>query len=148
MSLIRFLFIYAALIWFSNATPSLIQKLQIIQNFALPIATCWVKMTSIDHLHEKTKMLSVVPNILPEISNLTTLPIMYSPPPWVSDTRKKAFNFSFSIMLHSICWAVFYPLLIMGSPSSPFILKAMSDSKSLLTHNRVLQTATLHIAPE
>ena len=60
MSLIRFLFMYAAPNWFPTASSLLIQKLQAIQNSALRIATVCVKMTSIDHLHEKkTKMLPV-----------------------------------------------------------------------------------------
>ena len=57
--LIRYLFMYAAPIWFPNSSPSLIQKLQIIQNSSLRIATGYGKMTSIDHLHEGTKMLAV-----------------------------------------------------------------------------------------
>ena len=59
MSLIRSLFMYAALIWFPNTSPSLIQKLQTIQNSALHITTDCVKMISIDHLREETKMLPV-----------------------------------------------------------------------------------------
>ena len=57
MSIIRSLFMYAVTIWFSNAKPSLIQKLQIIQISALRIATGCVMMTSINHLLEETKML-------------------------------------------------------------------------------------------
>ena len=49
----------AAPIWFPNASPSLIQNLQIIQNSAFRIVTGCVKMTSMDHLYEETKMLSV-----------------------------------------------------------------------------------------
>ena len=56
MSLIRSLFVHAAPICFLNTSPFLIQN---IQNSALRIATCCVKITSIDHLHEETKMLSV-----------------------------------------------------------------------------------------
>ena len=47
---------YAIPIWFPNASPFLIQILQIIQNFALRIATDCVKMTSINPLYEVTKM--------------------------------------------------------------------------------------------
>ena len=36
----------------------MIQKPQTTQNFALHVATDCVKRTSIDHLHEETKMLS------------------------------------------------------------------------------------------
>ena len=59
MYLIRFLFMYSAPIWFPNTSVSLIQKLQTIQNSALRIATDCVKMTSMDHMHEEIKMLSV-----------------------------------------------------------------------------------------
>ena len=51
---------YAALIWFSNTSASIIQKLQTIQNSALRIAaTGCVKMTSINHLHEETEMFPI-----------------------------------------------------------------------------------------
>ena len=50
---------YAALIWFSNTSPSPIHKIQTIQNSALRIATGCVKMTSINYLHEESKMLPV-----------------------------------------------------------------------------------------
>jgi len=53
------LIMYAAPIWFPNTSPSLIQKLQTIQNFALRIDTGCKKLTSIDHLHEETEMLPV-----------------------------------------------------------------------------------------
>jgi len=58
-SLIRSLFMYAAPIWFPNTSPSLVQKLQTIQNSALRIATGCVRMASIDDLHEETEMLPV-----------------------------------------------------------------------------------------
>ena len=45
---------YKAPICFPNTSPSLIQKLQAIQNSALRIAT-----DSIDYLHEETKILPV-----------------------------------------------------------------------------------------
>ena len=41
----------------SNISPSLIHKLKTIQNSALRIATGCVKMTSINHLNEETKMI-------------------------------------------------------------------------------------------
>ena len=44
---------------FCSSSPSLIQKLQTIQNSALRIATGCVKMASIDHLYEETEMLPV-----------------------------------------------------------------------------------------
>ena len=56
---IRFLFTYASPIWFPNASSSLVQKLQIFQNSALHAVTGCVKITSIDHPHEETKMLLV-----------------------------------------------------------------------------------------
>ena len=59
MSLIRSLFMYAAPIWFTNISPSHIQKLQTIQNSALRIVTRRVKKTSIDHLHNESKKLPV-----------------------------------------------------------------------------------------
>ena len=48
MSLILSFFMYAAPIWLSNTSPSLIHKLQAIQNSAFLIATSCVRMTSID----------------------------------------------------------------------------------------------------
>ena len=63
MSLIRSLFMYAALIWFLNVSPFIIKKLQNIQNSVLCIATDCVRMTSINHLHEDTKMLPVQDNL-------------------------------------------------------------------------------------
>ena len=59
MSLIRYLFMDEAPIRLPKISPSLIQKLQTIQNSTLRIATGCVKMTSIDHLHEETEMLPV-----------------------------------------------------------------------------------------
>ena len=58
-SLIRSLFMYATPIWFSNTSPSIVQKLQTIQNSALHIATGCVKMASVGHLLEETEMLPV-----------------------------------------------------------------------------------------
>ena len=58
-SLIRSLFTYATPIWFPNASPSSIQKLQRIQNSALRISTGCVKMSPIDHLHAETLTLPV-----------------------------------------------------------------------------------------
>ena len=47
-------------IWFPNTSPTLIQKFQTIHNSALRIATGCVRITSIDHLHEETKMLPMI----------------------------------------------------------------------------------------
>ena len=49
MSFIRSFSMYAALIWFLNTSPSLIQKLKTIQNSAL-------RWPRIHHVHEETKM--------------------------------------------------------------------------------------------
>ena len=54
---------YAARIYFTNASSSLVQKLQTIQNVVLRVATSCVKMTSINHLQEETKMLPVLDHI-------------------------------------------------------------------------------------
>ena len=59
MSLIQFLFMRAAPIRLPNTSRSVIQKLQTSQNSALRIATGSVKMTSIDHFQEETKMFPV-----------------------------------------------------------------------------------------
>ena len=53
------LFMDAALIWFPNTSSSLIKKILSIQISALCIATGCVKMISIHHLHEETKMLPI-----------------------------------------------------------------------------------------
>ena len=63
MSLIHSLFIYAAPIWLPKTSPSLIQKLLAIQNFAFHIATGCKRMTSIDHLHKEAEMLPVQDNL-------------------------------------------------------------------------------------
>ena len=59
MTLIRSLFMYAAPIWFPNNSPSLIQNHKTTQNSVLRIATVCVKMTSIDHLYQETKLFHV-----------------------------------------------------------------------------------------
>ena len=59
---------YAAPIRLPNTSPSLIQKLQTIQNSIIHVATGCVKMASIDHLHEENKMLPVQ-DLLPLISS-------------------------------------------------------------------------------
>ena len=45
-----------------NVSPSMIQKLQTIQNSSLHVATGCMKMISIDYLHEETKLLPVHDN--------------------------------------------------------------------------------------
>ena len=58
-SLIRSLFTYATPIWFPNTNPTILRRLQTIQNSALRIATGCVKMSAIDHLHAETQVLPV-----------------------------------------------------------------------------------------
>ena len=52
-------FTFAAAIWFPNTSATSINKLQIIQNYALRIATECVGMTDIDHLHTEAKTFKV-----------------------------------------------------------------------------------------
>ena len=56
---IRSLFIHAATVRFPKTSSSMIYQFQILQNFTFHVATCWVKMTSIDYLPEVTKTLPV-----------------------------------------------------------------------------------------
>ena len=58
-SLIRSLFSYAAPVWFPNITTASLDKLQVVQNCALRIATGCVKRTDVHHLHDETKVLPV-----------------------------------------------------------------------------------------
>ena len=91
-----------------NASLSLIQKLQAIQNSAIFVAKGCVKMTFIDHLHEKTKMLPVQDNLsligsqylaralqpnnpsqsVVTVQSLLTLLTLQSLPPRVSEAKK------------------------------------------------------------
>ena len=50
---------YSAPVWSTNASATSIGKIQIAQNEALRIATGSHKMSSIDHLHNETEMLTV-----------------------------------------------------------------------------------------
>ena len=50
---------YGAPVWSTNASATSIGKIQIAQNEALRIATGSHKMSSIDHLHNETEMLTV-----------------------------------------------------------------------------------------
>ena len=50
---------YGAPVWSTNASVTSIGKIQIAQNEALRIATGSHKMSSIDHLHNETEMLTV-----------------------------------------------------------------------------------------
>ena len=58
-SLIGSLITYAVPVWFPNTSATSRNKLQIIQNSALRIATGCVKMSGIDDLHAEARMLKV-----------------------------------------------------------------------------------------
>ena len=58
-SFIRSLCSYAAPVWFPNITTASLNKLQVVQNNALRIATGCVKRTDVHHLHDETKVLPV-----------------------------------------------------------------------------------------
>ena len=58
-ALIDSIFMYAAPIWFPNASNTNIQKLQVIQNSALRLATGCLMMSPIDHLHTEAKIMKV-----------------------------------------------------------------------------------------
>ena len=62
-SIIRSLFTYCAPIWFPNASPTSLNRIQSIQNAALRTATGNVKMASIGHLHAETQVLPVEPHL-------------------------------------------------------------------------------------
>ena len=145
---------YAAPIWFPNTSPSLIQKLQTIQNSALCIATGCVKMTSIDHLHEETKMLPVHDHLLLISSQYLTRAqpncnnafhsIITSP----SGIRKMKQTFQSPFLCCSASIERYSIPTDYGISIKSLHTSAVTISKSLLSHNRVLQTASLQIAPE
>ena len=58
-SIIGSLFTYAAPIWFPNTSMTSRNKLQVVQNSGLRIATGCVRMTGIDDLHAEAKSLKV-----------------------------------------------------------------------------------------
>ncbi|KAF2344177.1 Reverse transcriptase domain [Trinorchestia longiramus] len=62
-ALINSIVTYAAPIWFPNASPSSIAKLQTIQNAALRIASGSHKMASASHLHRETGVLPVADHL-------------------------------------------------------------------------------------
>ncbi|KAF2350571.1 Reverse transcriptase domain [Trinorchestia longiramus] len=62
-ALINSIVTYAAPIWFSNASPSPIAKLQTIQNAALRIASGSHKMASASYLHRETGVLPVADHL-------------------------------------------------------------------------------------
>ena len=62
---------YGAPVWSTNASTTSIGKIQIAQNEAMRIATGSHKMSSIDHLHNETEMLTVKEH---SISFICTIP--------------------------------------------------------------------------
>ena len=58
-ALIRSIITYAAPIWYPNASASAIEKLQVLQNSALRVATGCHRMAPINHLHREALMLPV-----------------------------------------------------------------------------------------
>jgi hypothetical protein len=62
-ALIKSLITYAAPVWFPNASPSAISKLQTIQNSALRIATGSLQMASASHLHSEAEVLPVAEHL-------------------------------------------------------------------------------------
>ena len=58
-ALIDSLFSYAAPVWYPNASKTSINKLQIIQDSALRVATGCLMMSSVDHLHTEAKIMTV-----------------------------------------------------------------------------------------
>ena len=139
---------YAALIWFPYGSPFLIQKLLIIKNSTLSIATASFKLTCMNHLHEETKMLSVQYCLFLISSQYLARALQPNNPSrsvvtstlHIRDQKKKPFNPCFSIVLLRIYQAVFYPPLIIGPPSTIKLLHTKAFL-SFLTHNRVLRTA-------
>ena len=136
------MYAYAAPIWITNTSPSLIQKLQTIQNSALRIATGCVKMTSIGHLHEETKMLPVqvisyqyhTRTLQPNnpSDNVVTYP---------SDIRNMK-QILHSRILHCVTLYISTGILlptVCGTVINSFHTKAVSDSKFLLSHNRLVR---------
>ena len=58
-ALIETLFTFCAPIWYPNASPASIERLQAIQNEAMRIATGCHKMSAVSHLHQETQLLPV-----------------------------------------------------------------------------------------
>ena len=56
---------YAAHVWSTNASDTILEKIQRTQNEALRMITGSHKMSSIDHLHSETKMLLVKDHLNP-----------------------------------------------------------------------------------
>ena len=90
-----------------------------------------VKITSIDHLHEENKILpfqdhlSLISSqyLARTLQHNNISHIVVTSPSGIRKQEKINFNLEFFIVLLRIYRVVFYLRLIMGPPSSPFILK-------------------------
>ena len=112
--------------WFSNTSPSLIQKLQ---NSALRKATSCDKMTSIDYLYEETKMLPVQDHVSLISSQYLARVLQPNNPshsvvtsPSSSRNMKQLLQSRFLHYVAPHLSNVILPPPIMGQPSSPYIL--------------------------
>ena len=110
-SLIRSIYMNAAPIWFTNTSSFLAQKVQAVPNSALRVATGCVKMTSINHLHEETKMLhfhdhfSLISSqhLARTLQSNNPSHIIVTSPSGIRGMKKKQSNLDFSIVLPSTC---------------------------------------------
>ena len=123
---------YKSLIGDKYFSPSLIQKLQTIQNSALCIATGYVKMASIDHLHEETEMLPVQNHFSIICSQYLTRALHPSNPshsvvtfPSGSRDMKQTIQSRFQHYIAPHLSSGILPPPIMGPPSSPCILELL-----------------------
>ena len=147
--------VLAALIWFPNTSPSLIQKLQAIQNSALRIATGCVAMTSIDHMQEETKMLPVQDHLSLISSQYLARTLQPNNPSHSVVTSPSGIR-NMKQTLQSRFLHCVAPYLSSGilnltnyrTAMKSLHTKAVTDSKSVLSHNRILQTASPQITPE
>ena len=154
-SLIRSLFMYAAPIWFPNTSPSLVQKLQTIQNSALRIATGCVRMASVDHLHEETEMLPVQEHLSLICSQYLARALQPTNPSHdvvTSSSGSRDMKQTLqSRFLHVVAPHLsngVLPPAEYGTTIKSLHTGAVAASKSLLSPNRVLQTTSPQIAPE
>jgi hypothetical protein len=90
-------FTFGAPIWFPNASPSAIASLQTIQNAVLRIATGCYKKTSIAHLHQENKVLSVKEHLYMLCEQFLANALIRDPPSHETvlqpqGTRKKNFT--------------------------------------------------------
>ena len=140
---------------FTTPSPSLIQKFQTIQNSALRIATSCVNMASVDHLHEETEMLPVQDHLCLISSQCLARALQPNNPCHSvvtshsgSRDMKQTLQSRF---LHYVAPHVSSGILLptdYGTTIQSLHTRAVATSKSLLYHNRVLQTASPQIAPE